>query len=79
MTQNSFSFIMEAQQHISPLMMKNTTMRKHRELIGTYIKCPRCGEINEEKTLRIYLEDRRYMTSCVRCQYTGLLKEYKHN
>jgi len=49
-------------------------IKKHRKLIGTYIKCSQCGELNNEPTCRIYLEDNRYRTQCVRCGKEDYLK-----
>ena len=77
MIQNTLSPITEAQQSISPLTKQSTIMRKHRSLLGKYIKCPRCFELGDE-TCRIYLEDKRYRTECVRCGYNGYLKT-QHN
>jgi Zn ribbon nucleic-acid-binding protein len=61
-------------------MNKNMTtksiMKKHREIIATYIKCKQCGEIDEEKTCRVYLEDSRYMVDCVRCGFKEYLKTH---
>jgi len=51
-------------------------MEKHRKLIGSYILCRQCGETSNEPTSRIYLEDFRYMEHCVRCSFTGYLKEH---
>lgn len=48
-----------------------SNLKKHRELLGKYIKCKYC----ESDSCRIYLEDNRYRTSCVTCGYNGYLKE----
>lgn len=59
--------------------MKIKNIKKHREIIGTYIKCPQCGESLGGTTCRIYLEDRRYREECIRCGYTGLLSMHQLN
>jgi len=48
--------------------------KAHRALIGKYIACKRCSEIDDENTSYIYLEDNRYRTRCVRCGDIGFLK-----
>lgn len=45
-------------------------IKKHRELIGKYIKCSRCSE----ETCYIYLEDNRYRTRCLTCGDNNYLK-----
>ena len=46
-------------------------IKKHRQIISTYLKCKHCSET----TCRVYLEDTRYRTHCATCGYTGYLKE----
>jgi transcription elongation factor Elf1 len=58
----------DTQTKVSPV---KSNLKKHRELLGRYIKCKYC----ESDSCRIYLEDNRYRISCVVCGYNGYLKE----
>lgn len=49
-------------------------IKKHRQLLGKYIKCNRCSEF----ACYIYLEDHRYRTKCVTCGTEGYLKEFNN-
>lgn len=53
--------------------MKNNkikNIKKHREITGKYIHCPRCSE----ETCYVYLEDNRYRTRCLTCGDNNYLK-----
>lgn len=40
---------------------------KRASIVGQYIKCSACGEIDDQETCLVTLEDNRYKTRCVRC------------